>query len=496
MSKNEKTLSELGFVSSKKFSGTLSGICSDSRFVKPRELFAALPGKKEHGANFIPQAVDLGAAAVLTDQMGLEIARTLNTHQKVAFLISEKPRAALATAAASWFEKQPQNIVAVTGTNGKTSVASFCRQIWSGLGFKAVNLGTTGVEGAVSATLENTTPDPITLHRVLSECYQNGVTHVAMEASSHGLEQFRLDAVKLCAAGFTNFTHDHLDYHTSFEQYFESKAGLFNRVLSWDGVSVLDLDNQRIAALFRKLTDSGRPTFSVGWNRASNLRLVSQKYDVIGQTLRFSYQGKTIQSFLPLIGNFQGKNAIMAAALCIASGCDAQHVFGILKELKTVRGRMQHAATRTNGATIFVDYAHTPDALETALNAFRPHVLGRLITIIGAGGDRDPKKRPMMGAVAANTADYVIVTDDNPRSEEPEAIRRMVLDGAKGNTNIIECSDRAEAILRGVDMLEAGDSLLITGKGHETTQIIGEDILPFDDVEQASISVVALDGVI
>ena len=228
----------------------------------------------------------------------------------------------------------------------------------------------------------------------------------------------------------------------------------------------------------------------------ADLRLLAQKYDPAGQTIRFSYDGKTHQSFLPLIGGFQGENVLMAAALCIATGQEGHAVFEVLRELKTVRGRMEHAATRANGATVFVDYAHTPDAVETAINAYRPHVMGRLIAIIGAGGDRDPTKRPLMGAAAAQSADYVVVTDDNPRSEDPKHIRNMVLEGTRGQDHVIEIGDRAEAILRAIDMLETGDGLLITGKGHETGQIIGDDVLPFNDVEQASVAVAALDGVL
>ena len=496
MSSIEKTLSDLGLTPSKAFDGVIDGVCIDSRKVKVGCLFAALPGTKVHGARFLAQALEKGASAVLTDQEGMYIARELGLKDKLAFVIVQDPRAALAAAASLWFEEQPATMVAVTGTNGKTSVSSFCRQIWTELGYDAVNLGTTGVEGAFFAPLAHTTPDPITLHKILRACARAGVTHGAMEASSHGLAQRRLDGVRLSAAGFTNFTRDHLDYHVSFEAYLDAKAGLFDRVLPPTGVAVLNIDDPKIAELSVRISYGGQKTITVGRSPDADLQLLAQKFDSAGQTIRFSYQGRTYQSFLCLIGSFQGENVLLAAGLCIASGKDPDDVFEILRQLRTVRGRMEHAATRANGATVFVDYAHTPDALETAINAYRTHVMGRLITIIGAGGDRDVTKRALMGTAAAKAADYVVVTDDNPRSEDPALIRSMVLEGAMGESHVIECGDRAEAILRAIDMLDAGDGLLITGKGHETGQIIGDDVLPFNDVEQASVAVAALDGVL
>ena len=496
MSSIEKTLCDLGLTPLKASDGVIDGLCIDSRKVKVGCLFAALPGSKVHGARFLAQALEKGASAVLTDQEGMYIARELGLQDKSAFVIVQDPYAALSAAASLWFEEQPGTMVAVTGTNGKTSVSSFCRQIWTELGNNAVNLGTTGVEGAFFAPLANTTPDPITLHKTLRACTRAGVTHGAMEASSHGLAQRRLDGVRLAAAGFTNFTQDHLDYHANFKAYLDAKAGLFDRVLPPTGVAVLNIDDPKIAELSVRISYRGQKTITVGRSPDADLQILVQKYDPLGQNIRFSYQGKTYQSFLSLIGSFQGENVLLAAGLCIASGQDPDNVFEILRDLRTVRGRMEHAATRANGATVFVDYAHTPDALETALNAYRAHVMGRLITIIGAGGDRDVTKRALMGTVAAKAADYVVVTDDNPRSEDPALIRSMVLEGARGESHVIECGDRAEAILRAIDMLDSGDGLLITGKGHETGQIIGDDVLPFNDVEQASVAVAALDGVL
>jgi UDP-N-acetylmuramoyl-L-alanyl-D-glutamate--2,6-diaminopimelate ligase len=496
MRSTEKTLIDLGLTPIKPFSRVVTGIFSDSRSVQPGALFAALDGVRVHGANFIPQALQNGAKAVLTDTEGYKIAQTLIKDKSIGVVVVQDPRAALAAAAALWFEKQPASMVAITGTNGKTSVASFCRQIWTELEISAVNIGTTGVEGAWNGPISHTTPDPLTLHDVLAKCWEGNITHAAIEASSHGLEQRRLDGVKLCAAGFTNFTQDHLDYHDSFDAYFAAKVGLFDRVLSPDGTAVINIDDIKGEILAKIVAERGQSLITVGQSDQADLALLSQRYEPTGQTIRFSWNGKTYQSLMPLIGGFQGENVLLAAGLVIGAGQCAEKVFEILRELKTVRGRMELAATRQNGATVFVDYAHTPDAIETAIYAFRPHVMGRLIAIIGAGGDRDPIKRPLMGAAAAACADYVIVTDDNPRLENPKDIRKMVLEGIGDTENIAEFGDRAEAILRGVDMLEPGDGLLITGKGHETVQVVGGNILPFNDVEQASVAVAALDGLL
>ena len=491
-----KSLAELGLTALRPFSKPLSGLFIDSRLVQEGGLFIALPGTQSHGAEFAAQAIEHGAAAVLTDQDGHALMRQSLAEISVAMVVVEDPAAALASAAALWFEAQPQKIVAVTGTNGKTSVTHFCRQIWTELDYQAINLGTNGVQGAFTAPLSYTTPDALLLQSLLAKAALAGVTHAAIEASSHGLQQRRLDGVKLCAAGFTNFTQDHLDYHNSFDAYFAAKAGLFDRVLSPDGTAVINIDDIKGRMLAKIVAERGQSLITVGQSNQADLALLSQRYDPAGQTIRFSWNGKAYQSFLPLIGGFQGENVLLAAGLVIAAGQSGEKVFEILRELKTVRGRMELAATRQNGATVFVDYAHTPDAIETAICAFRPHVMGRLIAIIGAGGDRDPIKRPLMGAAAAAYADYVIVTDDNPRSENPKDIRKMVLEGIGGTKNIAEFGDRAEAILRAVDMLEPGDGLLITGKGHETGQVVGEDILPFNDVEQASVAVAALDGLL
>ncbi|RVV98679.1 UDP-N-acetylmuramoyl-L-alanyl-D-glutamate--2,6-diaminopimelate ligase [Mesobaculum littorinae] len=485
------TLAELGLTLPGGKSQEITGISVDSRLVDAGHLFAALPGTRLHGAEHAAAALDRGAVAVLTDRAGAEVARDALAGRDVPVILAEDPRQTLAFAAALFYRRQPETMVAVTGTNGKTSVATFARQIWEALGLSAMNLGTTGVEGAYAAPLGHTTPEPVTLHRLLSEAAQAGVTHAAMEASSHGLEQRRLDGVRLAAAAFTNFTQDHLDYHVDFDAYFAAKAGLFARVLPEDGTAVIDIDDPRGPEMAAIAQARGQDLLTVGRAEGAALRIIGQRFDPTGQELRFTWNGEVRQVRLNLIGGFQAENVLVAAGLAIASGAEPEQVFAVLSQLSTVRGRMQLAAQRSNGAAVFVDYAHTPAALETALAALRPHVMGRLVVVYGAGGDRDRTKRPLMGAAAAAGADVRIVTDDNPRSEDPAAIRLQITaaDGAA-----LDIGDRAEAILRGAAALEPGDALLIAGKGHETGQTVGDDVFPFDDVEQASLAVAALDG--
>ncbi len=484
------SLASLGLTARGSANPQITGLAVDSRDVREGFLFAALPGSTLHGGDFIQYALRQGAAAILTDAEGAALAKTELDASDAALIITDAPREALARASALWFGAQPRVMVAVTGTNGKTSVASFVRQIWLEMGYAAVNLGTTGVEGAWTAPLRHTTPEPITLHRALAEAAAHGVTHASMEASSHGLDQRRLDGVTLTAAGFTNFSQDHLDYHETFEAYFDAKAGLFARVLPEDGTAVINIDDPRGVDMAAIAKARGCHIITVGCD-GGDLRLSGQRMDATGQDVLIEYDGKRYMTRLALIGGFQAENAVLAAGLVIACGAEPARVFETLEHLSTVRGRMELAATRDNGAAVFVDYAHTPDAVATALKAMRPHVMGRLIAIVGAGGDRDPTKRPLMGQAAADNADVVFVTDDNPRSEDPAVIRAAVLLGAPDAT---EVGDRAEAILRGVDALGPGDALLIAGKGHETGQTVGEQVLPFDDAEQASIAVAALDG--
>jgi UDP-N-acetylmuramoyl-L-alanyl-D-glutamate--2,6-diaminopimelate ligase len=493
MADRTATLASLGLTAKGGREARVTGLAADSRAVRDGVLFAALPGSAAHGAAFVPAALRQGAAAILTDAEGARLAAGALAGSEAALIVAEDPRAALAGAAALWFAAQPETMVAVTGTNGKTSVATFTRQIWTALGHTAINIGTTGVEGAWEAPSPHTTPEPITLHRLLAEAAAAGVTHAAMEASSHGLDQRRLDGVRLKAAGFTNFSQDHLDYHKTFEAYFAAKAALFGRILPEDGVAVINMDDPKGQDLTFLATARGQRLLRVGHGAEADLRILAQRFDATGQDLRLSWQGQPYQVRLNLIGGFQAENVALAAGLAIAAGDEAQAVFAALPGLSGVRGRMQLAATRRNGASVFVDYAHTPDAIATALKALRPHVMGRLVIVFGAGGDRDTTKRPLMGRAAAENADVLFVTDDNPRSEDPGAIRAEVLAGCPGAT---EVGDRAEAILLGVDALGPGDALLIAGKGHETGQTIGGHVYPFDDVEQASVAVAALDGLI
>jgi UDP-N-acetylmuramoyl-L-alanyl-D-glutamate--2,6-diaminopimelate ligase len=493
MAERPKTVTTLGLTARNGRDPELSGLTVDSRAVKPGFLFAALPGTHVHGASYIATALAQGAAAILTDAVGTRLAADALAASDAAPIVAEDPREALARAAALWFGAQPATMVAVTGTNGKTSVATFTRQIWTQLGHAAINIGTTGVEGAWTAPSAHTTPDAITLQRMLASAAAEGVTHAAMEASSHGLDQRRMDGVRLKAAGFTNFTQDHLDYHHTFGAYFAAKAALFDRILPEDGTAVINMDDPKGNDMAMIAVARGQKLISVGRGAGCDLRVLGQRFDAKGQDVRYEWKGTPYQVRLNLIGGFQAENVALAAGLVIGAGEAPRDVFATLPQLTGVRGRMQLAGTRLNGASVFVDYAHTPDAIATALKALRPHVMGRIIVVFGAGGDRDTTKRPLMGAAARENADVLFVTDDNPRSEDPATIRAAIM-AACPEAN--EVGDRAEAILRGVDALQPGDALLIAGKGHESGQIIKGDVYPFDDVEQASVAVAALDGLI
>ncbi|MFN3937626.1 MAG: UDP-N-acetylmuramoyl-L-alanyl-D-glutamate--2,6-diaminopimelate ligase [Gemmobacter sp.] len=485
------SLAELGLSARGGREARVTGLALDSRQVRPGYLFAALPGSRIHGGEFITYALRMGASAILTDAEGARIAAADLAASDAALVVVEDAREGLARACALWFDAQPEVVVAVTGTNGKTSVASFTRQIWTVLGHAAINVGTTGVEGAWEAPTAHTTPDTLSLHRMMAEAAAAGITHAAMEASSHGLDQRRLDGLRLAAAGFTNLTQDHLDYHGTMQAYFAAKARLFDALLSPGAAAVVNLDDPRGPELADLAAAQEARVLTVGRDERADLRLLAQRFDPAGQEVRLSWRGQPVQVRLDLVGGFQALNVAVAAGLAIATGSDAGQVFEALPRLNGVRGRMQLVARRRNGASVYVDYAHTPDAVATALQALRPHVMGRIVAVIGAGGDRDRGKRPLMGAAAAAHADVVYVTDDNPRSEDPAAIRAAVMQGCPEAN---EVGDRAEAILRAVDALQPGDAALICGKGHETGQEIAGQIYPFDDAEQASIAVAALDG--
>ena len=493
MKLQKKTLSDLGLTPQAGENLAINGLTHDSRKVREGFLFAALPGLNSHGISFASSAIQAGACAILTDKKGYSNYLSTSKSVDAVFVVVEKPRETLARCAALWFDQQPSKIVAVTGTNGKTSVSSFCQQIWSNLDIKAVSIGTTGVLGSWTHPLKHTTPDALEMHELLATLKSNGVDHVALEASSHGLHQSRLDGVQFSGAGFTNFSQDHLDYHKSLDEYFAAKALLFRQLLPSDKTAVINVDDKRIKVFGEELKALGHSVVTLGVSGEPNIKLKKQSFDSSGQNVFFEYDARLYQKRFNLIGGFQAQNVLMAAALVISLGSDPQDVFSVLHNILTVKGRMELAASRANGANVFIDYAHTPDAIETAITSLRPHVFGRIIAIIGAGGDRDQSKRPLMGLAASKNADEVIVTDDNPRSEDPAKIRQMIIQGVSPGTSH-EYGDRAEAILRAVDMLDVGDALLICGKGHETGQVIGEDVLPFDDAEQASISVEALDG--
>ena len=450
----------------------IGGLAADSREVKPGYLFAALPGVNTDGTHFIDEALARGAAAILVPRGAKLVTGS------AAIIEDSDPRRRLALIAARFYGLQPKTTIAVTGTNGKTSVASFVRQLWAGQGFKAASLGTVGVVSpAGTQILKHTTPDPIELHAILAALAKEGVTHLALEASSHGLQQRRVDGVMLAAGAFTNISRDHLDYHASFEDYFAQKLRLFTELLPQGASAVVDVDSEagrRVAAVSEA---SGLELLSVG-REGQTLRLLSAERDGFGQTLAIEHGGKRYQVRLPLVGAFQASNALVAAGLALATGASAATVLPMLGSLQGARGRLDLAGTASGGAPIFIDYAHTPDALAKALDALRPYVENRLLVVFGCGGDRDKGKRPEMGKIAVAKADLAIVTDDNPRSENPAAIRREILGGAPG---ALEIGDRALAIAEAVGRLEGGDVLLVAGKGHETGQTIGAAVIPFSD---------------
>ena len=456
-----------------RFSGVeLTGIASDSRRVRRGFLFVAVPGTKADGLAFLPQALANGAAAVMAE-------RAAEVPTGVAMIVVPNVRRALALAAATFFPRQPGMIAAVTGTSGKTSVAAFTRQIWASLGLNAASMGTVGVVSDKTNIYGSlTTPDPIELHRMLDQLAGEGVTHLALEASSHGLDQHRLDGVRIAAGAFTNLSRDHLDYHPTIEAYLAAKMRLFTDLVAVDGTAVIDVDDNYSAQVVDVARRRGLEVMTVG-KTGEGIRLVSGAIDGFAQAVTLAHAGREYKIRLPLVGHFQVHNAAVAAGLCIAAGAEAARVFASISKLEGAKGRLELAGTR-NGAPIFIDYAHKPDALQKALEALRPYTTGKLIVVFGAGGDRDKGKRPIMGRIAADNADRVIVTDDNPRSEQAATIRAEILAEAKGATEI---GDREEAIRSAIAGLNKGDVLLIAGKGHETGQIVGDRVLPFSDHE-------------
>ena len=453
----------------------VTGLAIDSRVVKKGDLFFALSGSKTDGARFIEAAIAAGAVAVAGDHAPPQLS--------VPFVTTSNPRRALALAAAKFFPRQPATVAAVTGTSGKTSVAAFTRQIWQQLGHASASIGTIGLVSPKRTVYGSlTTPDPIALHRQLDEIAHDGVTHLAFEASSHGLDQYRLDGVRISAGGFTNLSRDHMDYHPDVAHYLNAKLRLFRDLIPPGGAAVIAADHEHSAQVIEAARTRGLRLITVGIGSdatGEGIRLAEAGIDGFAQKLTLEHRGSKISLRLPLVGYFQIENALISAGLAIATGSEPEAVFASLEHLEGAKGRLERVGER-NGAPIFVDYAHKPDALAKALQALRPYAKRKLIVVFGAGGDRDAGKRPLMGAIASENADHVIVTDDNPRSERPEAIRAAILAATRDATEI---GDRAGAIRAAIEGLEPGDALLIAGKGHETGQIIGDRTLPFSDHE-------------
>jgi UDP-N-acetylmuramoyl-L-alanyl-D-glutamate--2,6-diaminopimelate ligase len=465
----------------------LTGLASDSRKVKPGYLFAALSGTKTDGARFVKDAVARGAVAVLGAPALADEVAALG----VRFIADENPRAGLAHLASLFFTGQPEIVAAVTGTKGKSSIVAFLREIWTALGRPAASLGTVGVVGPKGEmALAHTTPDPVEIHELLARLEQDGVDHLAIEASSHGLDQHRLDGVTISGCGFTNITRDHMDYHPTFEDYLTAKLRLFTEVVKDGGVAVVNADAEHAVRFIEAAKARGLKLVTVG-RKGDTIRLDRREDRGGAQALTLHYGTRIFYVELPQAGEFQASNALVAAGLAIGLGEDAGKVFAAFERLKGAPGRMEKVALAASGAPVYVDYAHTPDSLEKVLEALRPHTAGRLHLVFGCGGDRDKGKRPLMGAIAVKLADDVIVTDDNPRTEDPAAIRREILAAAPGAREI---GDRAQAIRAAVADLKTGDVLVLAGKGHETGQYINGEVHPFSDREQAMAAAIALGG--
>jgi UDP-N-acetylmuramoyl-L-alanyl-D-glutamate--2,6-diaminopimelate ligase len=448
----------------------VTGFAIDHRKVTDGNVFGAFKGAVFNGEDFIPAAVERGAVAV--------VARPEASVENAVHLSAEQPRRLFAQMAAKYFGPYPETVVAVTGTNGKTSTVEMTRQIWRMLGHRSASIGTLGVttsDDQVKTGL--TTPDIVTFLSNVAGLKRMGISHVAYEASSHGLDQYRAEGVPLAAVAFTNFSRDHLDYHPSMEAYFEAKMRLFDEVIEPGKAAVIWTDDPKSDEVIERANRRGLEVLTVG-RKGEAIRLIEQVPTALGQTLVLEHGGKQQRLALPLIGAYQASNVMTAAALVLATGSEWRAIFSAIGRVAPVRGRLERAVISRAGAPVYVDYAHTPDALEAAIQALKPHVEGKLIIVFGAGGDRDQGKRAPMGEVATRLADVVIVTDDNPRSEDPVKIRADIMAGAPGAT---EVGGRREAIARALEIARAGDIVLLAGKGHETGQIVGNKVLPFDD---------------
>lgn len=456
----------------------IRGITADSREVRPGYLFAAIPGSKADGSKYIQDALINGASVILAQE------GTVLPEGAKALLIEDKnPRRELARMSSIYYGEQPDVIVAVTGTSGKTSTVAFTQQIWHLLGItQCASVGTLGVRGpGLMRSGSLTTPDAVSLHAELADLAAAGISHLAMEASSHGLDQYRLDFVKVTAAGYTNLSRDHLDYHQSMEEYFIAKSRLFSDVLMRSGIGVINADDEYAERLVDICKKAGHKFFTYG-EGGKDIRLIKHELRPAGQDISLEVMGQKFDVTIPLVGKFQVINALCALGLVLAGDGEVDTVVPLLSQLRGVAGRLELVPGHPSGAAIYVDYAHKPAAVEAVLNTLRPHTEGRLICIIGCGGDRDAGKRPIMGRIAAGLSDMVIVTDDNPRSENAAHIRAAVREGAP---DAIEIGDRAKAIEWAINELRKGDVLVIAGKGHEQGQIIGDTVLPFDDVAMA-----------
>ncbi len=464
----------------------ITALTLDSRQVRPGSLFAALPGSQADGRTFIPHALSQGAVAVLAAK-----GTDLPAGSKASLLTCSDPSHWLAILASTYHAPQPRVIACVTGTSGKTSVAHFTRSIWEALGYKAASLGTLGVLPEVEAAPPSlTTPDSVALHHSLQQLQAKGIEHAVLEASSHGLVQHRLDGLEVAAAAFTNLSHEHLDYHHSMEAYFTAKARLFDTLLRPDGVAVLNADIPHYEALTTIARRRGQRVFSFGTSGAANLRLVEQTPKALGQSLTLMLDGKERQVDLPLIGDFQASNVLAALGLVIGTGGDPIAALGALGQLRAVPGRLEFVGKTAAGGAVYVDYAHKPAALEAVLTTLRPYARRQLWVVVGCGGDRDREKRPIMGRMAAELADHGIISDDNPRSEDPAAIRASMLEG---HPSLVEIGDRRQAIATAVAELKEGDILVVAGKGHESGQTVGDTVTPFDDRAVAREAIAASD---
>jgi UDP-N-acetylmuramoyl-L-alanyl-D-glutamate--2,6-diaminopimelate ligase len=462
----------------------IRGLSADSRQVEPGFVFAALPGAKTDGRRYIDQAVAKGAVAVLAEPTTAVPAGTV-------LLVDPNPRRRLALMAAIFYGRQPRHVAAITGTSGKTSTAEFTRQLWAALGHASASLGTLGIVAPRHTEyLPLTTLDPVELHRRLAEIARDGVDHLAMEASSHGLDQFRLDGVKVTAAAFTNLSRDHLDYHGTSEAYVAAKRRLFSEVMEPGHVAVLNADAPEFETLAAACRARNHRIIRFGRN-SGDVQLLGQRPHREGQQLVLDVFGRRANVFFPVAGSFQADNLLAALGLIIADGESTEAVLGAVASLRGVHGRIEHVATHPNGAPIYVDYAHKPAALEAVLAALRPHARGNLSVVFGCGGDRDRGKRPQMGEIAERLADRVIVTDDNPRSEDPAAIRAEIMAATK---HAREIGDRHQAIRTAINELRPDDLLVIAGKGHETGQTVAGVTHPFDDSEEARAAVRDLAG--